>query len=300
MVGRSVFCGVVLFAIGAFGCKEEAPKVESIDVSAGDRSCEEGEACGVVETSCTSIGCDCGVAVRESSLLHYQRKLAECRGQETLAVCDSTCETPFGKCFEGACVLTDEPPKLFRRGRSVQRLCEKSLGEYVGCPECPPNQRCKSCVPCTCPSTHRWTAKGCRRVIKAEARDIRIETRPPRAKLSDTIKMRVANETGRTIWLKTRCGTPFYRARKKQDGWEARYELFSRKPCREGSIELDPRDKRPFVVRSLSRLRGPDGDEPNPGTYRFEVTYSDKAESFRHHGLVYSGEVELVYEVSRR
>jgi len=300
MGGRSAICGVALLGFGLVGCEEEPPPPVAIEIDPADRSCEEGEACGVVETSCTSIDCECGVAVHESRLLHYQRELAECRGQEGLTRCDSTCETPFGKCFKGACVLTDEPLELFRRGRSVQRLCERSRGEYVGCPECSPNERCKSCVPCVCPSTHRWTTRGCKRVVRAEARDIPIEARPPRAKPSDAIKTRVSNETGRTIWLKTRCGTPFYRVRKKEDAWETQYELFAGQECREGAIELDPGDKRPFVVRRLSKLEAPDGGPPTPGTYRFEVTYTDSSKSFRHHGLVYSGEVELVHEVSRR
>lgn len=300
MGGRSFICCVVLFSFGALGCEEPPPAQESIEISPADRSCEDGEACGVVETNCTSIGCGCGVAVRESRLLHYQRELAECRGQQTLAVCDSVCETPFAKCFKGACVLTDEPPELFRRGRSVQRTCEKSRGEYVGCPDCPPNERCPSCVPCACPSTHRWTAKGCRRVVRAEARDIPIEARPARVKLSDSVKTRVTNDTRRTIWLKTRCGTPFYRARKKEDAWESQYEFFVGKKCKEGSIELDPGDKRPFVVRKLDKLRAPDGGSPTPGTYRFEVTYTDSSKSFRHHGIVYSAEVELLHEVSQR
>jgi hypothetical protein len=300
MGGRGTICGIFLASLAVFGCQEEPKRSESIEIRAADRSCEEGERCGVVETSCTSMGCGCGVAVRESRLLHYQRKLAECRGQESLAVCDSNCETPFGKCFEGACVLTSEPPEMFRRGRSVQRACERTRGEYVGCPDCSPNERCRSCKPCVCPSTHRWTAKGCRRVVRAEARNIPIETRPSRVRLSDAVKTRVSNDTRRTIWLKTRCGTPFFRARKKEDAWETRYELSVERDCKEGAIELDPGDKRPFVVRSLPKLRAPDGGSPTPGTYRFEVTYTDNPKSFRHHGIVYSGEVDLVHEVSQR
>ena len=136
--------------------------------------------------------------------------------------------------------------------------------------------------------------------MQVEARDIPIDIRPPRVKLSDTLKTRVSNDSRRTIRLKTRCGTPFYRARKKEDAWETRYDLSLDKECREGSIELRPDERRPFVVRSLAKLEGPDGGRPSPGTYRFEVTYADSERGFQRHGLVYSGEVELVHEVSRR
>jgi hypothetical protein len=297
---RRLFCALAMLGTVALGCEEPLPPQERIDISASDRSCKEDEACGVVETSCRSTGCECGVAVNESSLLHYQQKLAECRGQNPLATCDFECKTPFGKCFNGACVLTDEPQELFRRGRSVQQVCEKSRGEYVGCPECPPNTRCKSCVPCVCPSTHRWTSKGCSQVVQAEARDIPIETRPSRLTLSDKVKTRINNHTRRKIWLKTVCGTPFYRARKKQDEWEKDYEPFGDVKCRVGSIALKPGESRPFVIRNLSKFKGPDGGTLTPGTYRFEVTYTDNPKSFRHHGLVYSGEFDLTARLSSR
>jgi hypothetical protein len=253
-----------------------------------------------VETSCRSAGCACGVAVNEDSLLDYQKQLAECRGQAELAVCDFACPTPFGKCFKGACVLTDEPPELFRRGRSVQAICERSRGTYVGCPECPPNERCKSCVPCECPSSHRWTARGCQAVVRTEARDIRIEARPWRVTPGDKIKTRVHNDSRRTIWLKTVCGTPFYRMRKKEDAWEQRYESFGGRDCRVGSMEIDPGESRPFVVRDLSEFEGPSGDTLNPGTYRFEVTYTDGTKSFRYRAPAYSAELELVAKLSSR
>jgi hypothetical protein len=136
--------------------------------------------------------------------------------------------------------------------------------------------------------------------VRAEARDIPIETRPSRVRLGDAIKTRVTNGTRRTIWLKTRCGTPFYRARKKEDAWETHYELFREKECREGAIKLDPGDVRPFVVARLSKLESPDGDRLTAGTYRFEVTYTDASKSFRHHGVVYSSEIELVQAVTQR
>ena len=297
---RGMFCVWLGSMVLTVGCEEPPLPQERIEIAPADRSCEEGEACGVVETSCTSVDCECGVAVHESRLLHYQKTLAECRGQGDLATCDFACETPFGKCFKGACVLTDEPPELFRRGRSVQTLCESSRGDYVGCPECPPNTRCKSCVPCACPSTHRWTSKGCRRVIQAEARDIPIEIRPSRLTLADKVKLRVHNETRGTLWLKTRCGTPFYKLRKKEDGWERDYESFQGIDCRESAVEIKRGKNRPFVVGNLTKFEGPDGGPLDPGTYRFELTFTDGRKSFLHHGSVYSGQFELTTRLSSR
>lgn len=297
---RGIWCVWLASMVAATGCEEPLPPQEQIEIAPADRSCHEGEACGVVETSCTSIGCDCGVAVNESRLLHYQKTLAECRGQGDLASCDFSCETPFGKCFQGACVLTDEPPKLFRRGRSVQKLCESSRGDYVGCPECPPNTRCKSCVPCACPSTHRWTSKGCRRAVQAEARDIPIEIRPSRLTLADKVKLRVHNDTRGTLWLRARCGTPFYKLRRKEDGWERGYEAFQDDECRERALEIKPGTSRPFVVSHLTKFQGPDGGSLDPGTYRFELNFTDGNKSFRHHGIVYSGQFALTAKLSSR
>jgi hypothetical protein len=300
-MGRTArLCGVLVALFAAVGCEEEEPRQERIEIAAAHRSCEEGESCGVVETSCQSQGCECGVAVNEAHLIGYQQKLAECRGQGELATCDFQCETPFGKCFKGACVLTSEPPKLFRRGRNVQAVCERTRGEYVGCPQCPPNERCKSCVPCECPASHRWTAKGCQAVVKVEPRDIRIETRPTRVTRGDKVKTRVHNESKRTIWLKTVCGTPFYRVRKKEDEWEKGYEPFHEKKCRLGSLEIDPGKSRPFVVGNLSDFEAPSGGAMTPGRYRFEVTYTDGTKSFKHSGVVYSAQFDVAAKISSR
>jgi len=300
-MGWERFKCVLLVAVSAApGCTEpEAPK-ERIEIAAAHRACEEGEACGVVETSCQSQGCECGVAVNEAYLIDYQEELAGCRGQTQLRTCDFQCEKPFGRCFKGACVLTSEPPELFRRGRSVQAVCEKRRGTYLGCPECPPNTRCKSCAPCDCPSSHRWTRQGCQAVVKTEARDIRIETRPPRITLDDKVKTRVHNDGKRTIWLKTVCGTPFYRARKKEDAWEKSYEPFHATKCRLGAIEIHPGKSRPFVISNLDHFAEPSGDALNPGTYRFEVTYTDGDKSFEHSAVVYSAEFDLIAQVSSR
>jgi hypothetical protein len=300
MGGRSLTSALILAAVSVVGCDGKAPSIERIEVAAAHRACEEGDSCGVVETSCTSQGCECGVAVNASQLLDYQKKLAECRGRGDVAVCDFQCETPFAKCFKGACVLTSEPPELFRRGRSVQALCERTRGTYVGCPECPPNERCTTCSPCECPTTDRWTRNGCRRVVKTEARDIRIETRPSRVTSNDRVKTRVHNDSRSRIWLKTVCGTPFYRARKKEDAWEVGYEPFHEEKCRLGKVALDPGESRPFVIANLERFSAPSGDSIGPGTYRFEVTYTDQNESFTHRGVVYSAELELVAEISSR
>ncbi len=297
---RSLTSVLILAAVSVVGCDDRAPSIERIEVAAAHRACEDGDSCGVVETSCTSQGCECGVAVNASHLLDYQKKLAECRGQGDVAVCDFQCETPFGKCFKGACVLTSEPQELFRRGRSVQALCERTRGTYVGCPQCPPNERCTTCVPCECPTTDRWTRNGCRRVVKTEARDIRIETRPSRVTSSDRVKTRVHNDSRNRIWLKTVCGTPFYRARKKEDAWEVGYEPFHEVKCRLGTVAVDPGESRPFVIANLERFSAPSGDSIGPGTYRFEVTYTDQNESFTHRGVVYSVEFDLVAEISSR
>jgi len=297
---RTALCGLVIVAVSIGGCEEEPPRPERIEIASAHRACAEDEACGVVETSCRSQGCECGVAVNEAHLLRYQKKLAECRGQEELAVCDFECKTPFARCFNGACVLTSEPPEMFRRGRSVQRLCERTRGNYLGCPKCPPSERCKSCMPCECRSSDRWTKKGCQPVVQTEARDIRIEVRPSIADPGDKIKARVHNDARRKIWLKTVCGTPFYRVRKKEDAWEKGYEPFHEVKCRVGSVEIDPGESRPFVAGSLKKFKEPSGGPATPGTYRFEVTYTDGSKSFEHHAIVYSAEFDVAPKRSRR
>lgn len=294
---RSLLCWIALVGVCMPGCEKAEPPPERIEIAAAHRSCREGEACGVVETSCTSQGCECGVAINEAFLVDYENQLAECRGEKNLATCDFKCETPFAKCFGGACVLTSEPPELFRRGRSLQTLCESSRGAYVGCPQCPPNEHCKSCVPCQCPSSHRWTKAGCRAAVLTESRDIRVEARPAVVTLGDKIKARVHNDSKRTIWLKTMCGTPFYRARRKEDAWEVGYQRDVE--CRTGSIELAPGSNRPFVVGRLSELRSPSGGAPEPGAYRFEVTYTDGNKSFRYSAIVYSPELEVTPQLKR-
>jgi hypothetical protein len=293
-------CVMGMCAVSLGGCDEAEPRPERIEIASAHRSCDSDQACGVVETSCQSQGCECGVAVSQAHLLDYQQELAECRGQGELATCDFRCETQFGKCFEGACVLTDEPPELFRRGRSVQTTCERSRGTYRGCPDCPPGERCASCSPCDCPTTHRWTKKGCARVIKTEARDIQIETRPSVASTTDKIKTRVHNGSRQPIWLKAVCGTPFYRVRKKEDAWEKGYEPFHAKKCRVGALEIAPGASRPFVVGNLRDFREASGELATPGSYRFEVTYTDGTKSFRHHGIAYSAEFDVAAKLSRR
>jgi|GEM_PF-1806856 len=297
---RGLVCGITIVGAALFGCEKAEPPPERVEIASAHRSCEEGEACGVVETSCLSQGCECGVALNATHLAHYQKLLADCRGQRELATCDFECPTPFAKCFKGACVLTNEPAELFRGGRSVQVLCESSRGTYVGCPECPPNERCKSCQPCQCPSSHRWTKKGCRAVVRTEARDIEVEVRPSMVTVSDKLKARVHNNSKRTIWLKKVCGTPFYRARKKEDAWEKGYELFDEATCSVASMEIAPGASRPFVIGNLVKLADPSGAAASPGTYRFELTYTDEDESFRHSALVYSAEFDLAPARSRK
>ena len=297
---RGALCWFAVLGVMLVGCKEPEPRLERIEVASAHRACDEDDACGVVETSCTSRGCKCGVAVNEAHLLDYQKQLAECRGQDELATCDFECKKPFGKCFKGACVLTSEPPELFRRGRSVQALCEASRGTYVGCPQCPPSERCKSCMPCECPSSHRWTKRGCRAVVQTAARDIVIETRPSVVSLTDKVKARVHNNSKHKVWLRTVCGTPFYRVRRKEDAWEKGYEPFHEVKCRLGSVEIAPGKNRPFVVDNLAKFKEPSGTAATPGTYRFEVTYTDGNDSFRHSSNVYSTQFDLAAKVSSR
>jgi hypothetical protein len=294
-----LLCWVALAGFWLPGCKQAEPPLERIEIAAGHRACREDETCGVVETSCVSQGCECGVAVNAAFLRDYQSRLAECRADKDLATCDLKCETPFAKCFGGACVLTSEPPELFRRGKSLQTLCESTRGTYVGCPQCPPDEPCRSCVPCECPSSDRWTKTGCRPVVLTQARDIRVEARPAVVALDDKIKTRVHNDSKRTIWLKTMCGTPFYRARRKEDAWEVGYERFRDVKCRVGSVEIAPGSNRPFVVGSLNGLRSPSGEPPEPGTYRFEVTYTDGDKTFRYSAAVYSAELDLAPKLTR-
>lgn len=141
------------FALLAIGCDEPVPPRVRIEIVPDHRACTEEDTCAIAQTSCTSTGCECGVAVNATHLLDYQKQLADCRGQKELATCDIECKTPFAKCYEGVCVLTDEPVELFKRGRSVRDSCERTGGEYLGCPDCPPNTRCGSCQPCQCEST---------------------------------------------------------------------------------------------------------------------------------------------------
>jgi hypothetical protein len=114
----------------------------------------------------------------------------------------------------------------------------------------------------------------------------------------EDVKTRVHNDSKRKIWLKTRCGTPFYRARKKEDEWEKGYEPFHAIKCREDSIAVAPGASRPFVIGNLGEFKEPSGELATPGTYRFEVTYTDGKADFRHYGVVYSAEFELVENTS--
>jgi hypothetical protein len=118
--------------------------------------------------------------------------------------------------------------------------------------------------------------------------------------MSDKVKTRVHNNSKRTIWLKTVCGTPFHRARKKEDAWEKGYEPFHDAKCRVGAVEIAPGSNRPFVVGNLEKFSEPSGEEATPGTYRFEVTFTDGSKSFKYNAIVYSAEFDLVAKLSRR
>ncbi len=118
--------------------------------------------------------------------------------------------------------------------------------------------------------------------------------------LSDKVKARVHNDSKRTIWLKTVCGTPFYRARKKEDSWEKGYDPFHEVKCRLGSVEIAPGKNRPFVIGNLATFREPSGEVVSAGTYRFELTYTDRDRSFRHSATVYSAQFDLAAKLSNR
>jgi hypothetical protein len=67
-----------------------------------------------------------------------------------------------------------------------------------------------------------------------------------------------------------------------------------------GAVQIAPGSSRPFVVGNLENFSEPSGELTTPGTYRFEVTYTDGSKSFRHHAAVYSEEFDLVPRLSRR
>ena len=77
MGARSLLCWMAMFGVLLVGCERAEPRPERIEVTSAHRSCEEGEACGVVETSCQSQGCECGVAINEAHVLEIGR--ASCR-----------------------------------------------------------------------------------------------------------------------------------------------------------------------------------------------------------------------------
>jgi hypothetical protein len=65
-------------------------------------------------------------------------------------------------------------------------------------------------------------------------------------------------------------------------------------------VEIAPGSNRPFVVGNLEKFSEPSGEPTTPGTYRFEVTYTDGSKSFRHNAVVYSAEFDLVAKLVRR
>ena len=137
-------------------------------------------------------------------------------------------------------------------------------------------------------------------MVKTEARDILVEIRPSVVNRSDDVKARVHNNSRRTIWLKTVCGTPFHRLRKKQDAWEKGYEPFHDVKCRLGSVEIAPGKNRPFVVGNLANFKEPSGESATPGTFRFELTYTDGNDGFQYSAVVYSAQFDLAEKLSSR
>ena len=105
--------GLIFLLGGVIGaCEAEEPPPKKIEIGPGHRSCEVTSDCVAIETSCTSQGCECGVAINQDRFLLYASLLRECRGEKPLAECDFQCATPFVKCFQGACVMTNEPHDL--------------------------------------------------------------------------------------------------------------------------------------------------------------------------------------------
>ncbi|KPK14742.1 MAG: hypothetical protein AMJ62_12095 [Myxococcales bacterium SG8_38] len=137
-------------------------------------------------------------------------------------------------------------------------------------------------------------------MVQTEAREIRVEARPPRLSLGEKIKTRITNDSKKKIWLKTVCGTPFYRARKKEDAWETQYEPFPEAECQIDSVAIAPGASRHFVIGNLGEFEDSSGTPVGPGSYRFELTYTDGDDSFLYHAIVYSTELDLVPTLSQR
>lgn len=294
MVCRTVFAGLLTTALALAACaKEEEPPPTKIKVEPADRSCEESEQCVAVETSCVASGCECGIAVNQAHAAKYKEMLAACREGKDLETCDFQCETPFTKCFRGACVLTKEPQEVFRRGKGLSDLCASTGGEFTGCPECPPGKVCKACVPCDCPPRHRWYARsGCRIVVKTESDEIQVRARPAKARPKSKMTVVVKNNAKRAIRLVTTCKTPLSNVRQKEDGWEVSWSGYYDRKCRRSTIRLKPGKSRRFATRNLRRFKSPSGEPLGAGTYRFELHYTEDKISRRHSGIVYSNEFE--------
>ncbi|MGB5547782.1 MAG: hypothetical protein WBM74_14510, partial [Polyangiales bacterium] len=66
------------------------------------------------------------------------------------------------------------------------------------------------------------------------------------------------------------------------------------------SVQIAPGKNRPFVIDNLGKFREPSGEAATPGTYRFELTYTDGNESFEYSSTVYSAQFDLAAKLSRR
>lgn len=52
-------------------------------------------------------------------------------------------------------------PVVHTVSNSDKVLCESTGGEYIGCPECPADAVCESCLSCKCPTGQRFSPQGC-------------------------------------------------------------------------------------------------------------------------------------------
>ena len=285
----------LLACLGLASCRSEEPAPSHVSIAPDHRACQASEECVIVETSCQSSGCECGTAIHRAYLAEYEQKLSECRGDKELTQCESSCETPFAKCFRETCVLTKEPQEVVRKGQSLSEGCTSTGGEFLGCPECPPGELCKGCVPCSCPPRHRWgPRKGCRLVVKTEPHDIEVRVRRSKLTRTDKVMVQVENLSNRPVRLLTKCNTPLSSLRRKEDNWELSYGPFTDKSCKTGTVEIKPGKSRSFALRNLKKFSGPDGGPLEEGTYRFDLGYTESRVATKFAGIVFSDEFDLV------
>ena len=87
----------------AQGDSEEASKLQ---VDGQDQACHDDSDCVVVSTVCST--CECGVPVNRTQAEKYEKQYQElCRDYHG-GVCEYCCSTPFVRCLEERCALTNQ------------------------------------------------------------------------------------------------------------------------------------------------------------------------------------------------